>query len=143
MRDFGRFALRFAGVALAGALVGPAVGVLFPPNMAGAVSLAVGLATCCTAGLILLPAPNVCRRFAQVGLGMCLVCLSLTVGLRTCAYFSYGPHVHHADVYVREGTATLEVRDSGLQFAKSEGLAGQFHPCPNTSLSRPFLPLPQ
>ena len=111
--------------------------------MAGAVSLAVGLATCCTAGLILLPAPNVCRRFAQVGLGMRLVCLSLTVGLRTCAYFSYGPHVHHADVYVREGTATLEVRDSGLQFAKSEGLAGQFHPCPNTSLSRPFLPLPQ
>ena len=111
--------------------------------MAGAVSLAVGLATCCTAGLILLLAPNVCRRFAQVGLGMCLVCLSLTVGLRTWAYFSYGPHVHHADVYVREGTATLEVRDSGLQFAKSEDSPASSIPGPNTSLSRPFLPLPQ
>jgi|ERR1019366_7263772 hypothetical protein len=55
------------------------------------------------------------RRLAWLGLILCGIFVSLTVGLRVWLYFNSGPQTAHFDIYVHEG-AKMEVRNGELQF---------------------------
>jgi hypothetical protein len=55
------------------------------------------------------------RRFAWVGLILCIIFVSMTVGLRLWMYFNSGPQTAHFDIYVHEG-AKMEVHNGELQF---------------------------